>query len=68
MNSAHRCMFITQKNITAQYKKLTDAFAQTDTRFFYACKALTNVQYLETCKKTLAQVLTAVRSMKLNWR
>lgn len=35
------------EHITSQYKKLTDAFAQTDTRFFYACKALTNINILK---------------------
>jgi len=34
-------------HITAQYQKLTSAFAQTDTRFFYACKALTNINILK---------------------
>jgi diaminopimelate decarboxylase len=38
------------EHITAQYKKLTDAFAQTDTRFFYACKALTNIHILKHIK------------------
>jgi diaminopimelate decarboxylase len=38
------------EEITAQYKKLTDAFAKTDTRFFYACKALTNIQVLKHIK------------------
>jgi diaminopimelate decarboxylase len=37
-------------HITAQYQKLTDAFAQTDTRFFYACKALTNIHILKHIK------------------
>jgi diaminopimelate decarboxylase len=37
-------------HITAQYKKLTTAFAQTDTRFFYACKALTNINILKHIK------------------
>jgi diaminopimelate decarboxylase len=37
-------------NITAQYKKLTTAFAQTDTRFFYAGKALTNINILKHIK------------------
>ncbi len=35
------------EHITAQYEKLTTAFAKTDTRFFYACKALTNVNILK---------------------
>jgi diaminopimelate decarboxylase len=38
------------EEITAQYKKLTDAFVKTDTRFFYACKALTNIQVLKHIK------------------
>ena len=33
--------------ITEQYKKLTTAFAKTDTKFFYACKALTNISILK---------------------
>ncbi len=33
-------------HITTQYNRLTKAFAQTDTRFFYACKALTNIHVL----------------------
>ncbi len=36
--------------ITAQYQKLTTAFAQTDTKFFYACKALTNINILKHIK------------------
>ncbi|RYD79915.1 MAG: diaminopimelate decarboxylase [Sphingobacteriales bacterium] len=36
--------------ITAQYKKLTDAFAGSNTRFFYACKALTNINILKHIK------------------
>jgi diaminopimelate decarboxylase len=34
------------ESITAQYKKLTSAFAGHPTRFFYACKALSNVAVL----------------------
>ena len=37
-------------HITAQYQKLTNAFAQTDTKFFYACKALTNINILKHIK------------------
>ncbi|MBC7867984.1 MAG: diaminopimelate decarboxylase [Gloeobacteraceae cyanobacterium ES-bin-316] len=36
--------------ITAQYEKLTRAFAKTDTKFFYACKALTNINILKHIK------------------
>lgn len=38
------------EHITAQYKRLTDAFTETDTKFFYACKALTNIQVLKHIK------------------
>ncbi len=37
-------------NITLQYQKLTTAFAKTDTKFFYACKALTNINILKHIK------------------
>jgi diaminopimelate decarboxylase len=37
-------------NITAQFQKLTTAFAKTDTQFFYASKALTNVNILKHIK------------------
>jgi diaminopimelate decarboxylase len=33
--------------IRSQYQRLTTAFAGTDTRFFYACKALTNLHVLK---------------------
>lgn len=36
--------------ITLQYKKLTEAFAASNTRFFYACKALTNISILKHIK------------------
>jgi diaminopimelate decarboxylase len=36
--------------ITAQYQRLTSAFAKTDTKFFYACKALTNINILKHIK------------------
>jgi diaminopimelate decarboxylase len=36
--------------ITAQYEKLTTAFARTDTKFFYASKALTNINILKHIK------------------
>lgn len=35
------------EKITEQYKKLTGAFKDHTTRFFYACKALTNVHILK---------------------
>ena len=33
------------EKIADQYAKLVRAFEKTDTKFFYACKALTNIQY-----------------------
>ncbi len=35
------------EKITAQYTKLQTAFTASDTRFFYACKALTNINILK---------------------
>lgn len=41
-----------QEKIEQQYKKLTQAFAQCNVRFFYACKALSNIQILKIINKT----------------
>jgi diaminopimelate decarboxylase len=35
------------EKISEQYEKLTQAFRQSDTRIFYACKALTNINILK---------------------
>lgn len=35
------------EKIAIQYEKLKDAFQKTDARFFYACKALTNINILK---------------------
>jgi diaminopimelate decarboxylase len=35
------------EKIAEQYKKLTTAFKKTDARFFYACKALSNINILK---------------------
>lgn len=35
------------ERITAQYQRLLAAFGDTDARFFYACKALTNINILK---------------------
>ena len=40
-----------KSSIAAQYKKLTDAFEGKNTRFFYACKALSNINILKTIKE-----------------
>jgi diaminopimelate decarboxylase len=54
------------EEITAQYKKLTDAFAETDTRFFYACKALTNIQVLKHIKSLGCNVdCSSINEVKL---
>lgn len=53
-------------HITAQYQKLTSAFAQTDTRFFYACKALTNINILKHIKSIGCNVdCSSVNEVKL---
>jgi diaminopimelate decarboxylase len=52
--------------ITAQYQKLTTAFAQTDTKFFYACKALTNINILKHIKSIGCNVdCSSVNEVKL---
>ena len=53
-------------NITAQYQKLTSAFAKTDTKFFYACKALTNVNILKHIKSIGCNVdCSSINEVKL---
>ena len=39
------------ERIAHQYKKLSEAFKSCDARFFYACKALTNVNVLRVIKE-----------------
>lgn len=39
------------EKISEQYKKLTDAFSGHPTRFYYACKALTNINVLKHIHK-----------------
>jgi diaminopimelate decarboxylase len=44
------------EKIKEQYNKLKTAFAKTNTRFFYACKALTNVNILKYIRSLGASV------------
>lgn len=54
------------EHITAQHKRLTDAFAETDTKFFYACKALTNIQVLKHIKSIGCNVdCSSINEVKL---
>ena len=39
------------EKIAEQYKKLKDAFSKSEARFFYACKALTNINILRYIKQ-----------------
>jgi diaminopimelate decarboxylase len=53
-------------NITTQYQRLTSAFAQTDTKFFYACKALTNINILKHIKSIGCNVdCSSINEVKL---
>ena len=53
-------------NITAQYQRLTSAFTQTDTKFFYACKALTNINILKHIKSIGCNVdCSSINEVKL---
>lgn len=40
-----------REKIEGQYKKLTTAFKETKTKFFYACKALSNINVLKIVQK-----------------
>jgi len=52
--------------ITAQFQKLTAAFEKTDTKFFYACKALTNINILKHIKSIGCNVdCSSVNEVKL---
>ena len=54
------------EKIKEQYEKLTDAFKNTDTVFFYACKALTNVNILKYIKSIGANVdCSSINEVKL---
>ncbi len=52
--------------ISAQYEKLTTAFARTNTKFFYACKALTNIHILRHVKSIGCNVdCSSINEVKL---
>ena len=54
------------EKISEQYTKLVTAFKKTDTKFFYACKALTNVNILRHIKSIGANVdCSSVNEVKL---
>lgn len=54
------------EKIKEQYEKLTTAFAKVNTRFFYACKALTNVSVLRYMKELGVNIdCSSVNEVKL---
>ena len=54
------------EKITEQYSKLLTAFKETDSKFFYACKALTNINILRHIKAIGANVdCSSVNEVKL---
>jgi diaminopimelate decarboxylase len=54
------------EKIKAQYEKLTQAFHRTNTVFFYACKALTNINILKYIKSLGANVdCSSINEVKL---
>jgi diaminopimelate decarboxylase len=54
------------EKIREQYEKLTNAFQSTDTVFFYACKALTNINILRYIKGLGANVdCSSINEVKL---
>ena len=44
------------EKIAEQYQKLKNAFKKSDSRFFYACKSLTNINILKLMKQTGASL------------
>jgi diaminopimelate decarboxylase len=54
------------EKIKEQYEKLTTAFAETNTHFFYACKALTNINVLRYMKELGVNIdCSSVNEVKL---
>lgn len=54
------------EKITQQYNKLVDAFKAHPTRFFYACKALTNINILKHLKNIGASIdCVSINEVKL---
>src|SRR5436190_22747978 len=54
------------EKITQQYNKLTEAFKAHPTRFFYACKALTNINILKHLKSLGASIdCVSINEVKL---
>src|SRR4029077_5020502 len=54
------------ENIKAQYNKLQHAFSNTNTVFFYACKALTNLNILRYIRNLGANVdCSSINEVKL---
>jgi len=54
------------EKIEAQWNKLTTAFAQTNTVFFYACKALTNINIIRYIKSLGANIdCSSINEVKL---
>src|SRR5690606_11211465 len=54
------------EKIKYQYEKLTQAFSNTNTVFFYACKALTNINILRYIKSLGANIdCSSINEVKL---
>src|SRR5664279_1468672 len=54
------------EKISEQYAKLVSAFKKNDTKFFYACKALTNINILRYIKSIGANIdCSSVNEVKL---
>src|SRR5436190_1979991 len=54
------------KRIAEQYNKLKQAFADSDARFFYACKSLTNINILKFIKGLGANIdCSSINEVKL---
>jgi diaminopimelate decarboxylase len=57
------------EKITQQYQKLTTAFANSNVKIFYACKALTNINILKHIKNIGANIdCSSINEVKLAFR
>ncbi|MEP6617253.1 MAG: diaminopimelate decarboxylase [Ginsengibacter sp.] len=55
------------EKIAEQYHKLTTAFSKTDTKFFFACKALTNISILKYIRSLDANIdCSSINEVKLS--
>ncbi len=50
------------EKIAKQYQKLKDSFKKSDSKFFYACKSLTNINILKWMKQMGASTMQRIET------